>query len=491
MISLFQVSKSRNEHDVLSKVSLSLTVGEHVGLVGGNGAGKTTLIEILLGKMVPDEGSIQSTETIGALPQAFDFQGETIGSLLCSRVEEDGSWLEYCLKRVGLGGLDCDQRADDLSGGQKTRLGLALALFERPTALVLDEPTNHLDRSGLEWLTAFLNGFPGIVLVVSHDRAFLDAVADRIVLLEGGELKAYGGGYSEYETQRQQERETAERLHEESVAEKQRLERLRHDLLRKANETSFKRHESRDNDKFALNMHVGNAMRQLEKKAQATRSRIEKRETAPRPFTKRTHEKSFEGSIHAGKLIVGTTGLRKSFGRKAVFDGFDFEVRGPERIWLSGENGSGKSTLLALLNGDLLPDEGRVNRGEGIRVGYFRQGQALPSEAGRLIDLLQDVCTDQEKIYRVARSLGFSPELLQRSAQELSRGQRTKLTFVKLFLAENQLLLLDEPTNHLEISTREEIEGALQAYEGALVIASHDRAFVERVGIDREVCLGM
>ncbi|MBI2797730.1 ABC-F family ATP-binding cassette domain-containing protein [Candidatus Saccharibacteria bacterium] len=491
MIILKDVTKTYKDKAVLDEAELSVNPQEIIGLVGKNGAGKTTLMRIILGEIKPDSGTVQtSDEIVGYLPQHSDFGEQTVQEFLQSKLpaEHLGWKIDKNLDLVGLKGIDVQKNANSLSGGQKTRLGLAALLLAEPepTVLLLDEPTNNLDAEGLKWLRSFIKQFRGSVLLTSHDRGFLDESVNRIVELDNGKAKNYGGNYSFYREQKQLEYQSQLDKCEKSQLEQKKLKRTIVAQKEKARhvQSNFKQ---KDNDKFAKAFFKNRVTVKLDKQASALESRLEQLDDVERPMQRKSYKVELEGSVPSSKMILKVESLSKSFDGHIVLSDLSFEVYGGERVWVSGVNGSGKSTLLKIAAGIESPDSGSVQLGNNLEFGYFSQeatGLNL-SETG-IADLLStgakpQVCFEQ------AKSLHITEQDLKKPLSELSRGQIAKVAFAKLLLGQNQLLILDEPTNHLEIETREEIEAALSEYKGAIVVASHDKYFLDAIGVTKEL----
>ena len=492
MFSLFNVSKSFGDTAVLDRVSLTLGPHETVGLFGPNGAGKTTLLQLMGGLVTPDEGIIsRGNEIVAYLPQQFHFNGLTIKAFLDSRLaNEYDLWkVDWVLETVGLLNMAQSQPADALSGGQKTRLGLAALLLEspEPTILLLDEPTNNLDTEGLRWLENFVRSFSGSIVLTSHDRHFLDQTVSRIIELAHGKIQSYPGNYTVYHELKALEHEALHGKYLENQAEKRRLGLA----IRREQEKGQHAHSHMkarpDKDKFARDYFQNRVTRNIGRQAKALKTRLEQLEAIEKPVEKKSYELSLAGSTTGSKLIAEVSGITKQFNGKLILDNIAFTIRGIDRIRIRGPNGSGKSTLLNILAGKILPDSGSIRFGTAVKVGYFSQDASDIGDGSTGIAALVSTGVSLERCFRQAMSLHLSPSDLNKPIIELSRGQRAKMSFAKLLLQENQLLILDEPTNHLDINTREAIEAALEGYKGALVVASHDQYFINKLRIEREI----
>lgn len=486
MLIVNSLSKSFGEHIVLDNVSFSLKSGEVVGLVGKNGSGKTTLFEIITGKITPDRGKVETEkETIGYLPQHFNFSNETIEEFLSVPIEESHK-INTALKQVGLNGIDLKQRAVNLSGGQKTKLYLARILLNNPipTTLLLDEPTNNLDFKGLNWLENLLQKFEGSVLVTSHDRAFLDNVTDRTLELSDSKIKSYGGNYSFYREQKLEQEKAELERYQRNTEEIKRLERQIREKKEHALRVHRKDKPARDNDKFAAGFFAQKSS-VIARQAKGMESRLSQMESLEKLESYKPYRSNFTGNVHSNKTVIEVDNISKSFNTVSVLKNVTFSVSGNTHVWLAGENGSGKSTLLKIIAGQLKPNLGEVRLGVEIKAGYFSQEISQMNETKSGLEELMSTGATETDSYKYAARLHLKGNDLKKKLSELSRGQRAKIEFTKLLLSNNQLLILDEPTNHLEVNTREEIEEALKRYEGAILVASHDRYFLEELGIDQ------
>jgi macrolide transport system ATP-binding/permease protein len=488
MFNLYKIAKSYKDNPVLKDVTLSVKSGEVIALIGANGAGKTTLLKILLGEVKSDEGQITNHhDVVGYIPQEM--------ANLTSTIEESFDsvepWrIDYALNLVGLETISKDGFLGNLSGGQKTRVAVARVLAQdpEPTVLLLDEPTNNLDAEGLDWLEDFVKRFKGAILFVSHDRRFINAVATRVVELKDGVTRQYGGNYDFYKEQKDIEVQAALEKYEKQQEEKKRLKKAM--VAQKEATKHVHEHIKRaDNDKYQRDFFRNRVSVKLGQKAKNIETRLDKLEEVERPEFSVGYGFSLGGSVHNSKLLVEVENVSKSYEDNTILKDNNFEIRGNSHIHLKGLNGSGKSTLLRLIAKQLEPSSGDITYGSDVTVGYFSQDTEGLDYAKSAIDNLSTYETNQEAVYRRARSLGIDAESLQKMPAELSRGQQSKLAFAKLLLANHDLLILDEPTNHLDIATKEQLENALQNYAGAILVASHDVYFLQQLQIDKTLNL--
>lgn len=487
MFTLQHIHKSFEDKIILNDISFAVNPGEVIALIGENGAGKTTLLKVILGELQPDTGTVSMHhENIGYVPQEASL-GSAIKDSFEAGTEE---WqIDYALELVGLDKKPKNTKVSHLSGGQKTRLAFAKVLASEPTTLLLDEPTNNLDRSGLVWLEQFIKSFRGSIVLVSHDRSFINRVATKVVELHNGKLTQYGGDYDFYKAQKEIERQTELAEYEQFMDEKKRLTRLRNQKASMMQQTSGERYDRlKGIPKMAFNAQKNAAQRSFGKQLKAIDSRLEQLDEIERPESVKNYKVALAGDVPSSKLIIKLENIHKSYG-SPVLSAVGIEIRGDERLHISGPNGSGKTTLLKIAAGLMKPDVGEVVIGAGVGVGYFSQDVDGLDYKLTGFENLQLSEASSTAIYREARSLGLTEKDLRKKPSELSRGQQAKLGFAKLLLASNQLLILDEPTNHLDIPTRERIEAALQNYDGAMLVASHDEYFLQQIEISRTISL--
>jgi ATPase subunit of ABC transporter with duplicated ATPase domains len=503
-------------------LSLTLHPGDRCGLIGPNGAGKTTLLRLLAGAGSPERGTVAVAPgtRIGYLPQEPPGPELTLDRLLgaalgeawtlhgeLERLEQrlddpdalaaygeaqerfaalDG-WrlhadLETARRALGIEHLPLDAPLGALSGGEAARGLLAGVLLSRPNVLLLDEPTNHLDTEGLEWLEGFLAGFDGAVLVVSHDRRFLDAVVTRVVELEHRELTGYTGGYGAYREEKVRRRARQELLHEAQEKRRRRLEAdidaTRGFALRTENTVS--RAEAPKAKRYA---------KKVAKKAQSRERRLkrelesEDRVDAPAAPVRLTM--SLAGSAGAAR-VAALRGVSAGHDGAVVLRGVDLDIHGRDRIVVSGANGAGKSTLLAILAGDLAPLAGTVEL--PVTAALLPQvAHALPLDASPVAFVRDRSGAGEAETRRLLGHFGLEGAAALRAMRTTSPGERSRIAVAAMVATRAPLLLLDEPTNHLDLPALEVLEAALRDYPGALVVASHDRAFAEALGAARRL----
>ena len=505
ILALQDVKKSFGTHEVLKSVSFTLQEGERMGMVGVNGSGKSTLMKIIAGLESADSGSVnmQKGLRIGYLAQQGALTGEeTVLETLESvfepqrRMEAELRALEQemavsgtdpdALRILGgkydaltrefersngygwksavqgvLAGLKLrefrDMKTSLLSGGERTRLCLGRMLLTEPDLLLLDEPTNHLDLKSIAWLEEYLTAFRGAVLVISHDRYFLDRVCGRMAELLMGNIETYDGNYTEYLEKRTvvyEIRMKAWQLQQKEIAREQAIIAT---YKRFNREKSIKAAESRE-------------------------KRLEKIERLEKPQEEGTVRFHFETRRRTGDDVLITEGLSKGYGERTLFRDLKMHVRAGDRVALIGDNGTGKSTLLKCLTGDEKPDAGSIRWGTGVDLGYYDQHQAGLNESKTVLDEVWDRFPRMEQ-YEVRGALGlflFTGDDVFAPVNTLSGGEKGRVALTELMLRKDNVLLLDEPTNHLDMDSREVLEDALSGFSGTIIAVSHDRYFINR-----------
>ncbi|QBJ97596.1 ABC transporter ATP-binding protein [Rhodococcus sp. ABRD24] len=467
LINLEQVSKSFGIKPLLDSVSLGVQEGERIGVVGLNGGGKTTLLEVLAGVESPDEGRVSR---VGGLRMAVVTQrgvlpeGSSVGEVVLGPLGvADHEWagdarIRGILAGIGIDNLGLDAKVDGLSGGERRRVALAAALVQDLDLLVLDEPTNHLDVEGVQWLAEHLVSRRSALVVVTHDRWFLDTVANRTWEVVGGKVESYEGGYNDWIFAR------AERSRQADAAEERRQNLARKELawLRRGPQARTSKPKYRVEAAEALIADVP-----------APRDSI-----ALASFAKR----------RLGRVVIEIEDAKLTTpdGRELVHD-LTWRLAPGERVGLVGVNGSGKTTLLRTLAGELEPASGKRIQGQTVKIGWLRQElDDLPTNM-RVLDAVKDVAEritlgDKEiSAGQLAERLGFTPARQRTPVGDLSGGERRRLQLTRVLMAEPNVLLLDEPTNDLDIDTLQQLEDLLDGWAGTMVVISHDRYLVERI----------
>lgn len=500
-LSVTQLTKYYGDRLILDNISFALQPGEKVALLGANGAGKTTLFHCITGRLPYDKGEIaigagRSAGVIDQMPvispgttvedvlraafhETDDIQAQMtrLENEMAKNVSDAGLLKQYgalAQRLEALGGYNRDYEIDKvvngleipqaqraqafslLSGGEQTRVNLARIILEHTDILLLDEPTNHLDMNAVAWLGEYLDSYTGTVLIISHDRYFLDQCCTRIIELQDCHCNFYAGSYSYYAEERKRRIEQQLAMHENQLAEKQRLEA-----------TARKMHQ--------------HGTEHLAKRAASIEKRIARMQVADRPRPEKRMNMRFGDPDYQTEDVLRVREITKRFDGRAVLDEVSFNVRNGERVAILGDNGTGKTTLLRIIMGELAADSGTVKKGVGLRPAYLPQKVHFANENRNLIDTL---IYDRNLTMQTARNrLGaflFSGEDQLKMVRSLSGGEKSRLRLCELMYEPLNMLILDEPTNHLDILSREWLEEAVEGFTGTLLFVSHDRYFVER-----------
>lgn len=506
ILSLAHIQKSFGANQVLKDISLTLQSGQRLGLVGVNGCGKTTLMRIIAGLEGYDGGTLsmgrglkigylaqqgmvtpgltvlEEMETVfaplkemelrlreleglmaeaGHDPEALRRLGGEYAALTEAFEKQDGyAWqssVQGVLSGLGFTRTQQGQRAEELSGGERTRLCLGRLLLQKPDLMLLDEPTNHLDLNALQWLEEYLKSYKGTVLIISHDRYFLDHVCDCMAELLLGTMEQYGCSYTEYLSQRAERfeaRNKAYALQQKEIARQ---------------EAIIARYRSFNREKSI-------------RAAESREKRLNKMERLQRPEDESQIRFRFDTARRSGEDVLTVRGFTKGFGDRTLFSGLDLQLKSGDRVALIGPNGAGKSTLLKCLAGLMNPDAGTARLGANVDLGYYDQHQAHLHDGKTVLD---EVWDDFPRMlqHEVRGALGlflFTGDDALMPISTLSGGEKGRVALTKLMLKKDNLLLLDEPTNHLDMDSREVLEQALSDYPGTILAVSHDRYFINR-----------
>ncbi|MBR4343229.1 MAG: ABC-F family ATP-binding cassette domain-containing protein [Lachnospiraceae bacterium] len=505
ILSVNSVTKSFGTDVILSEVSFHMEAGQKAAIVGINGAGKSTLLKIITGELSPDSGtvSIQKDTTVGILTQTQnltsentiydevlsvkadllaleenirrtehllkDLTGDELTQALSkySRMNTEfenangyaiRSEITGCLKGLGFTEEDFSKLVNTLSGGQKTRVALAKLLLSKPDILMLDEPTNHLDMDAIRWLEGFLLTYKGAVILVAHDRYFLDRIVSKVIEIENTHARSYEGNYTAFSEKKKQLRDALikqylnqqrEIKHQEAVIEK----------LKSFNrEKSIKRAASRE--------------KQL---AKIERLELPKELNAEMDIR-------LEPNILSGNDVLTVKHLTKGFDGVTLFKDINFEIKRGDKVGIIGANGTGKTTLLRILNGLIEPDEGSFKLGAKVYTGYYDQEHHVLNPDKTVFEEIQDTYPDMDntKVRNVLAAFLFTGDDVFKLIRDLSGGEKGRVSLAKLMLSDANLLYLDEPTNHLDIISKEILEQAVSSYEGTVIYVSHDRYFINK-----------
>lgn len=524
-----EISKHYGVQQVLSGVSITLGAGNRIGLVGANGVGKSTLLKIIVGDIEADEGEITLTSAarLGYLPQVIAASdGKTIDDLIgesmvhitalesemrrledamataqgseldnimqvYGQVAEQFEWyggyeidyrVEMVFEGLGISQLSRDRFLKSLSGGEKARVGLAILLLSSAGVLLLDEPTNHLDFASLTWLEDYLSQYRGGILIVSHDRQFLNRTVNSIIEIEehSRQAKQYSGDYDAYLQVKAQERlrwaETYDRQQEE-------IKELRQEVKVKARQVAHNRAPT-DGDKFLKHFKRARVEKTVARRVQSAEERLKRIEDdpIPPPPEKLHFDTRFDTSDLESHTPLTVSGLWKTYGNRTVLNGLSFTLDRHHRVALVGANGAGKSTLLKILAGIETADEGEVMFSPQVKIGYMDQAQAsLDGHETVFEAFCKGLDGNEQQLKAILFNTGlFQYEETLHTLQELSSGQKRKLQIARLIAEGANLLLLDEPTNFVSFDILENFEAALKDFDGPIIAASHDRRFLEQ-----------
>jgi ATP-binding cassette subfamily F protein uup len=469
LVTLDRVAIAFGHLPLLDEVAMQIDARERVSVIGRNGTGKSTLLKILSGEIPPDSGTVwrQPSIRIARLEQDVPLSAhrsvfDVVAEGHTHHLEEDEAWLrehhvELILSRLE---LPADAIVDTLSGGWRRRVLLARALVGQPDLLLLDEPTNHLDIEAIQWLESFLAEYEGAVIFVTHDRAFLQRLATRIVELDRGKLTSWPGNYDTYLRRKEEalanEQVLADKF-DKKLAEEEVWVRQGIKARRTRNEGRVKALEAMRAERAARREQIGNVRLQVEQAEQS------------------------------GKLVFEAKGIAKSFAGSPIISGFSTRVIRGDRIGLIGPNGAGKTTLLRMLLGELKPDEGEIRLGANVQIAYYDQQREQLDPERTVFDTVgegNDTVTSNGRtrhVHAYLRDFLFSDERARSPVKALSGGERNRLLLARLFTRPANVLVLDEPTNDLDLETLELLEEQLVEWPGTLLLVSHDRAFLDNV----------
>ena len=499
------IHKSFGTDVILKDASFHIEDHEKAAIVGINGAGKSTLLKIIIHELEPDSGNVilAKGKTIGYLAQhdavssdrtiyeevlsvkqdildmeqkirsmeqqMKHLEGEALTAVLDSynrlstEFEQKNGYacqseVTGVLKGLGFAPEEFEKKVSTLSGGQKTRVALGKLLLLAPDIILLDEPTNHLDMQSIAWLETYLLNYPGAVLIVAHDRYFLNRVVTKIIEIDSGDVATYLGNYSDYAAKRAQVREAKLKAYLNQQREIRHQQEVISKLKSFNREKSIRRAESRE--KMLDKMEVLEKPQEVDSSMRIT--------LTPRTLS--------------GNDVLTVEGLKKAFDGNVLFEDLDFQIKRGERVAIIGNNGTGKTTILKILNGLLTPDAGRVILGSKVHIGYYDQEQHVLNMDKTLFEELSDAYPDMNntEIRNVLAAFLFTGDDVFKRIGDLSGGERGRVSLAKLMLSEANFIILDEPTNHLDITSKEILEQALNSYTGTLLYVSHDRYFINQ-----------
>ena len=505
ILNVENLSHGFGDRAIFNNVSFRLLKGEHIGLIGANGEGKSTFMNIVTGKLMPDEGKVEWAKNIrvGYLDQHTVLEpGMTIGDVLRSAfsylyemeermtaifeamadadaeqmeamMEESGTIqdlltnhdfyvidakVDEIARAFGLAEIGLDRDVTELSGGQRTKVLLAKLLLEKPDILLLDEPTNHLDLTSIKWLETYLSNYNGAVLIIAHDRYFLDKIVTKVIEIENTHCHVYDGNYSDFSVKKKQLRQAQLNLYLKQQSEIKHQEEVIAKLRSYKQEKFYKRAESRE-------------------KALANMERIDKPEEL-----KDVMNIKLEPDCISGNDVLTVEGLSKSFDNLHLFSDISFEIKRGEHVALIGDNGTGKTTILKIINDIISADAGTVKLGTNVHIGYYDQEHHNLEDSNTLFEEIADAYPDMTntKIRNTLAAFMFTGDDVFKLVKDLSGGEKGRLSLAKLMLSEANLIILDEPTNHLDMTSKEILENAINNYTGTVFYVSHDRYFINQ-----------
>lgn len=499
------ITKSFGGHIIFENLTVDIKAAEHVAIVGNNGCGKTTLLQLLAGVETPDTGRVikKKDSTIGYLHQIPFYPDHTVKDVLMEafttllniqrkmteleqQMATEGN-LEKVLKDYGqlqeqfiqLDGYEMDSKMAsvangigidellgqyfmDLSGGEKTKVMLGQILLKNPSILLLDEPTNHLDLQAIEWLEEYVRTFIGTVIVVSHDRQFMNNVVTKVIELEDGEAWTSHGNYDEYVKGKEEKIEQEFAQYEEQQKKIKKMKEAIKRLRQWANEASPPNPD-------------------LYRKAKSMEKALERIELVKRPKVEKKMKLQLEAADRSGKEVINVKNVTKAF-KTPLFNDVNFSVYWQDRFAIVGENGAGKSTLLKMMLEEVKPDDGQCIMGSNVKIGYLAQQFETLDDQIRLIDAFREniSMTEEEARHVLAQFLFYGYDVYKK-VRDLSGGEKMRLRLAQLMQQDINLLILDEPTNHLDIESREVLEDNLQNFAGTIIAVSHDRYFLQKI----------
>ncbi|MBQ6807375.1 MAG: ABC-F type ribosomal protection protein [Lachnospiraceae bacterium] len=505
ILSVSNIHKSFNEMPVLQNVSFHIEDYDKAAIVGINGAGKTTLLRIIMGELSADDGivTLSKDKTVGYLSQhqavssdntiydellsvkqdiidlerkirSAELQMKTASEEKLSQLMENYSNLTHAfeaangyaykselvgvLKGLGFDESEFNKSISTLSGGQKTRVALGKLLLLKPNLIILDEPTNHLDMSSITWLETYLLNYKGAVIIVSHDRYFLDRIANKVIELDNTKATVFSGNYTAYAAKKEQLRAAQYNAYMNQQREIKHQEEVIEKLKSFNREKSIKRAESRE-------------------------KLLNKIEVLDKPSEVRSDmHLHLEPKVVSGNDVIHVENLAKSFGELNLFENLSFDIKRGEHVAIIGDNGTGKTTILKMINELLLPDKGIIRLGSNVQIGYYDQEHHILHPEKTLFEEISDdypTLTNTEIRNTLAAFL-FTGEDVFKQIKSLSGGERGRVSLAKLMLSESNFLILDEPTNHLDIMSKEILEDAINSYTGTVLYVSHDRYFINK-----------
>lgn len=494
---LRNIVKSFNGNVIFKNISAQIHEGDKIGLIGVNGVGKTTLVKILMGEEEFDSGTVEiypDYMKIGYLKQLIEYEenatvNERLNSfaLSASTATNSSSYgrkLKNSLIDLGFKEKDLNKKVSKLSGGEKTRLSLCLVLAENPDILILDEPTNHLDIEAIKWLENFLNSIKKNLVIISHDRLFLDNTVNKILVMNSNEIKEYKGNYTDYKHQNEH---NIKSLTNKRIKQDKEIKHLEKHI-----ETQMKWYHRANNDKSykgnAGSKHYRTSHSRYISTIVSKQIRIGRIKRSMEEIPKEDMVAAFDLinkktnlNLELPNYLIRVNRLKKSFGNKVVFKDAAFNIRKGDKVALLGRNGSGKTTLIKILLGSEKADSGSVNLTPSLKLGYFSQELEGLNLQNTIFQEIISSGIDRDDARKILGSFLFNGEEVFKVIGNLSMGEKCRVAIAKLLMADINMLILDEPTNHLDIVSKENIEQVLKQYQGTIIFVSHDRYFINSI----------
>jgi macrolide transport system ATP-binding/permease protein len=489
VIKVNHIKKSFGDKEVLNNISFEVKANDRIGLVGYNGMGKTTLANIIAGKLPADEGQVEFFQAIkiGYLSQTIDYE---LMDYQKGQYELENKQFYQVASRLGLEKVKdwTEDKFTHLSGGEKLKLVLAQLWNSNPGFLILDEPTNHLDLQGINWLIEELKGFKGPVMIISHDRYFLDQVTGKIFELEEGKLQQYKGNYSEY--RKEKEKRKGEQLNHyiEQQKYKQKIEGQMEQLKQwseKGHRDSTKQGSPSERRQIGFKEFHRMKAKKMDQQIKSKMKRLE-RELDKNQLTKPKEDAilgfQFQMDGKRGKRVLECKNLSKSFGSIQLIESSHFYIKHGEKVGIIGPNGCGKTTLINIIMGKELPTDGEVWTGHTLKIAYLSQELLDLNPEQTVLESFGHLTREQVYLARTyIATIGLPREISEKRIGTLSLGQRLRIKIVDMLLKEYDLLILDEPTNHLDLPSREQLESTLKDFTGTIITVSHDHYFIDRI----------
>ncbi len=483
LLKCLNIKKEFGDRVILKDVSFHIEKGERVAIVGNNGAGKTTIANIITGALEHDGGALlwhEENVKIGYLHQSSYYSQDEFENMIQWEKEEVQEFF-HTSKELGIEKIEQwnESRLKNLSGGERTKLAIARIWAEKPGLLILDEPTNHMDYEGIQWLIGELEKYNGTIILISHDRYFMDKTVQRIIEIQDGIAHSYKGNYSFYRDEKIRIYES--QLHQYETQEKYK-DKIQSEI--KQLKTWSEKGHRESTEKEGLKEGYRVRVKKKDKQVKSRIKRLEKIEVegVEKPKEEQNIQFNFISNDKSGNRILEGKGVSKSFGDKKLFEDSSFYIKKGEKIGLFGRNGCGKTTLIKAILKECTMDEGDIYLSPSTKVAYLSQDvMNLDGEKTVLETFGIEDYERRGMLQTLLTNMGFSKSMIHKKVSTLSLGERTRIKVAYMIMMENNVLILDEPTNHLDLHSREMLEKTLEEYEGTIILVSHDRFLLERL----------